>query len=57
MKRMKRCRSCGKYTLKPDCCGQQATTAHPPKYSPQDKYAAYRRREKYGEMEQSRVEK
>ena len=51
MKRMKKCRSCGKYTLKAECCCMPATTAHPPKYSPQDKYADYRRREKYGKVE------
>jgi H/ACA ribonucleoprotein complex subunit 3 len=50
MKKMKRCISCGKYTLRSDCCSKVTTTAHPPKYSPQDKYANYRRREKYGKV-------
>ena len=29
-------------------CGGETRAAHPPKYSPVDKYASYRRKEKYG---------
>ncbi len=29
-------------------CDSEALAAHPPKYSPEDKYARYRRKEKYG---------
>ncbi len=49
MKRLRKCK-CGRYTLKDRCpkCGGEALSAHPPKYSPQDQYAEYRRKEKYG---------
>ncbi len=41
------CRSCGKYSLKDICsdCGKTTNSAHPPKYSKEDKYAIYRRKE------------
>jgi len=48
MKKIKKCAKCGKYTMKRECDGKETVTAHPPKYSPQDKYAKYRRMEKYG---------
>jgi rRNA maturation protein Nop10 len=32
-------------------CGKATETAHPPKYSPEDKYAKYRRMEKFGNLE------
>lgn len=46
---LKKC-ACGVYTLKTTCpkCGNDTKTAHPPKYSFHDKYAKYRRMEKYG---------
>lgn len=47
MKRLRKC-SCG-YTLKDKCekCGT-TRTAHPPKFSFEDKYAKYRRKVKFG---------
>ncbi|MFH1408282.1 MAG: RNA-protein complex protein Nop10 [Nanoarchaeota archaeon] len=44
MKLLKRCTSCKAYTLNEDCaCGGKAVVPIPPKYSPEDKYARYRR--------------
>ncbi len=42
---LRKCRGCGRYTLKEVCpeCGSPTTSAHPPRYSPEDKYAKYRR--------------
>ncbi|MFA6035846.1 MAG: nucleolar RNA-binding Nop10p family protein [Candidatus Micrarchaeia archaeon] len=48
MKKLKRCASCGSYTMLAEHCGKAANTAHPPKYSPEDKYGKYRRMEKFG---------
>ncbi len=47
---MKKCPSCSAYTLKEECpkCKTPTKSAHPPKYSKEDKYAAYRRKELYG---------
>ena len=42
---MRRCKSCGRYTLRKDrCpyCGGELEVPHPPKYSPDDKYGRYR---------------
>ena len=50
MRRIKRCGVCGKYTLGQECCGEGTRTAHPPRYSPQDKYAKYRRMERFGRV-------
>jgi len=47
MKHILRCESCGNYTLKEACsCGGRATTTRPVKYSPQDKFAEWRRKAK-----------
>jgi H/ACA ribonucleoprotein complex subunit 3 len=48
-----KCRKCGIYTMREECqkCGSKTGTTHPPKYSVEDKYAKYRRKEKYGENE------
>ncbi len=51
---MKRCDGCGRYTYKSECpvCGSPASSPVPPKYSPDDRYGAYRRKaieEAYGE--------
>lgn len=48
---MRRCRACGRYTLKPACpeCGEDTAQAHPARYSPDDKYARYRLAERYAE--------
>lgn len=44
MKHILKCPDCGAYTLKEGCkCGGKASTTKPPKYSPDDKYANYRR--------------
>lgn len=43
--KMKKCRSCGEYTLKDSCpyCGEGVGEVYPPKYSLEDKYGKYRR--------------
>jgi len=43
--KMKRCRSCGEYTLKDKCphCDGEVGVIYPAKYSPEDKYGKYRR--------------
>ncbi|HKM14106.1 MAG TPA: nucleolar RNA-binding Nop10p family protein [Candidatus Methanomethylophilaceae archaeon] len=53
MNRMKHC-TCGTYTLKEVCpaCEKTTSTPVPPRYSPEDRYGAYRRKaieEEYGE--------
>ena len=43
-----KCSSCAKYSLSAKCsCGEEALSAHPPKFSFEDKYALYRRKEKF----------
>lgn len=46
---IRKCNSCNKYTLKLSCptCGVETKTPHPPKFSPDDRYARYRLRERY----------
>ena len=42
---LRKCKSCGRYTLRKDrCpyCGGELEVPHPPKYSPDDKYGRYR---------------
>ena len=42
---MRKCPRCGRYTLKRDICpvcGAQLAVPHPPRFSPEDKYVAYR---------------
>lgn len=47
MKHILKCTKCGKYTMEEGCsCGSKAALAVPPKYSPEDKYAEYRRQVK-----------
>jgi len=44
--RIKKCKRCGRYTLREDkCpyCGGKLISPHPPRYSPEDKYGKYRR--------------
>jgi len=43
MKRMKKCGICNAYTLEASHCGAPTRSPHPPKFSIEDKYAAYRR--------------
>jgi H/ACA ribonucleoprotein complex subunit 3 len=47
MKKILKCKKCGKYTIKEKCeCGGIAVIIKPPKYSPKDKYGKYRRQAK-----------
>ena len=43
MKRMRKCEICKSYTLDALHCGAPTSSPHPPKFSIEDKYAAYRR--------------
>jgi len=46
-----KCTECGRYTMREDkCpyCGGKLKVAIPPKFSPHDRYAKYRRLIKYG---------
>jgi len=48
-----KCQQCGKYTMKEECsCGGKAVSPRPPKFSPDDKYAEYRRKVKMKELEE-----
>jgi H/ACA ribonucleoprotein complex subunit 3 len=40
-----KCRACNAYTLESICpkCNKKTSEVKPPKYSPEDKYAKYRR--------------
>ncbi|MFQ5573083.1 MAG: RNA-protein complex protein Nop10 [Nitrosopumilaceae archaeon] len=46
---LRRCEKCKKYTLKSTCptCKQETVSAHPAKFSPDDKYIRYRLAERY----------
>lgn len=51
MRHILKCKKCSAYTLKKQCgCGGEAVEAKPPKYSPEDKYAKYRREVKEEEL-------
>ncbi len=41
---IRKCPKCGKYTFKDICpvCGARTVSAHPPRFSPIDKYVRYR---------------
>ncbi|MDH7593676.1 MAG: RNA-protein complex protein Nop10 [Methanomicrobiales archaeon] len=43
--RIRRCRTDGRYTMKEICpyCGHRTVIAHPPPYSPDDRFWRYRR--------------
>lgn len=45
---MKKCKSCGNYTLHEKCpvCDSKTVSPGPGKFSPEDKYGEYRRRSK-----------
>lgn len=45
---MRKCPACGRYTLKDVCpaCGNPTVSAHPPRFSPEDKWGKYRREAK-----------
>ncbi|MCL4437306.1 MAG: RNA-protein complex protein Nop10 [Thaumarchaeota archaeon] len=55
---MRKCRVCGHYTLEMKCpkCGGETITVHPPKFSPDDKYARYRIQERYQQTPQESKE-
>ena len=42
---LRRCRGCGRYSLREACpgCGGATAVPHPARYSPEDRYAKYRR--------------
>jgi len=46
---LRKCISCNRYTLKEDCpnCKGETISAHPAKFSPDDKYMRYRLAERY----------
>ncbi|RLE80845.1 MAG: RNA-protein complex protein Nop10 [Thermoprotei archaeon] len=48
MGRIRKCKSCGRYTLKENCpvCGAPTVDPHPPRFSPEDRYGKYRRMHK-----------
>jgi H/ACA ribonucleoprotein complex subunit 3 len=47
MRHILKCQKCGGYSLKDKCkCGCKSIMVKPPKYSPEDKYASYRRQAK-----------
>jgi H/ACA ribonucleoprotein complex subunit 3 len=52
MKRILKCPKCREYTTKETCpkCGAKAVNIKPPKYSPKDAYAGYRRKAKQKEL-------
>ncbi|NPA85827.1 MAG: RNA-protein complex protein Nop10 [bacterium] len=43
--RLRKCTACGAYTLLEQCpyCGGKTKIAHPPRFSPIDRYGKYRR--------------
>jgi rRNA maturation protein Nop10 len=48
------CQNCKRFTLKKECsCGGKGITPIPPKYSPEDAYAKYRRQVKEEERKNS----
>ncbi len=56
MKHILKCGKCSTYTLKEACrCGGKAVTVKPPKYSPEDKYASYRRKAKRALLEKEGI--
>ncbi|HIQ50075.1 MAG TPA: RNA-protein complex protein Nop10 [Nanoarchaeota archaeon] len=48
--KLRKCVKCKRYTLKELCplCGANTISAHPPKFSPEDKYGKWRRKVKFG---------
>ena len=46
---LRKCVKCFEYTLKEKCpkCNEQTISAHPAKFSPDDKYMRYRLAERY----------
>ena len=52
---LRKCPECESYTLKEECqkCNIKTVTAHPAKFSPDDKYARYRIMNKFKEDRKS----
>ena len=52
MKHILKCPKCGEYTIKETCqkCRVKVINIKPPKYSPKDTYAKYRRNAKQKEL-------
>lgn len=48
MKKIKKCPSCNSYMLTDECerCGEKTFSPKPPRYSPEDRYGEYRRKQK-----------
>jgi len=48
MQKIKKCLSCEEYTLQESCrkCGERTVNPKPPRYSPEDRFGEYRRRQK-----------
>ncbi|MFP4050318.1 MAG: RNA-protein complex protein Nop10 [Thermoplasmata archaeon] len=48
MKKIKKCPSCNSYTLGDYCkeCDEKTINPKPPKFSPEDRYGEYRRKQK-----------
>ncbi len=48
MKKIFKCPECGSYTLSDRCedCGVKTINPKPPKYSPEDRYSEYRKKQK-----------
>ena len=46
---LRRCSKCNHYSLKEKCalCNEETVSAHPAKFSPDDKYMRYRLAERY----------
>ena len=44
MKRLRFCGNCGEYTMMEEHCGAPPESAYPPRFSPQDKWAEYRKK-------------
>jgi len=53
--KIKKCDSCGTYTMKDACpkCGAATKHPHPPKFSPEDKYGKWRRMAKVKEIKET----
>jgi len=46
MKHIMKCAACNSYTMKDEHCGKKTVSVKPPKYSPQDRWAEWRRKAK-----------
>ncbi|MBS3069929.1 ribosome biogenesis protein [Candidatus Micrarchaeota archaeon] len=46
--KLAKCVVCGAFSMREEHCGKRTVSAHPAKFSIADKYAAYRRKAKFG---------